>query len=123
MQLLCLWQLLLQVGNRRPGVDGFPGVVNFVNGATLPAGPATIQLRFSRNGETVDRSTFSAVLNGVDVTSQFVQTSTGDLVGVFAPGSSPAKSGRNVLLLKVDGLKAGTTQTATDADRFTFTLP
>jgi hypothetical protein len=110
-------------GNRRPGVDGFVGVVNFVNGATLPAGPATIQLRFSRDGETVNRATFTAELNSVDVTAQFRQNSGGDLVGIFSPGSSPAKSGKNVLLLKVEGLKAGTTQTATDADRFTFTLP
>ena len=110
-------------GNRRPGVDGFLGVVNFVNGATLPAGPATIQLRFSREGEIVNRASFHAELNSVDVTASFVQNSRGDLVGIFAPGSSPAKSGKNVLLLKVDGLKAGTTQTATDADRFTFTLP
>ena len=108
-------------GNRRPGVDGFIGVVNFVNGATF-AGPATVQLRFSRDGETVNRATFHAELNSVDVTSQFVQNSRGDLVAVFAPGSSAAKSGKNVLLIKVDGLIAGTTRTATDADRFTFTL-
>lgn len=110
-------------GNRRPGVDGFLGVVNFVNGATLPAGPASVQIRFSRDGEVVNRATFSAVLNSVDVTSQFVQNSRDDLVAIFVPGSSAAHSGKNVLLLKVNGLKPGTTQTATDADRFTFTLP
>lgn len=110
-------------GNRRPGVDGFLGVVNFTNGATLPAGPVRVQVRFSRGGETVERSTFSAVLNGVDVTSQFRANSRGDVVAVFAPGSSAAQSGRNVLLLKVDGHILGTTRTATDADRFSFTLP
>jgi hypothetical protein len=30
---------------------------------------------------------------------------------------------KNVLLLKVEGIKPGTTSTAIDADRFTFTLP
>lgn len=110
-------------GNRRPGVDGFLGVVNFVDGATLPAGPASVQIRFSRAGEVVDRATFRAELNSVDVTSRFVANSRGDMVAVFAPGSSPARSGRNVLLLKVDGQILGTTRTATDADRFSFTLP
>ncbi len=110
-------------GNRRPGVDGFLGLVNFANGAALPAGPATVQVRFSRAGEAVNRATFSAVLNSQDVTSQFVANARGDLVAVFVPGVSPARSGRNVLLLKVDGQIAGTTRTATDADRFTFTLP
>lgn len=110
-------------GNRRPGVDGFLGLVNFVNGATLPAGPASVQIRFSRAGEVVDRASFRAELNSVDVTSQFVPNSRGDLVAVFAPGSSPARSGRNVLLLSVNGQILGTTRTATDADRFSFTLP
>lgn len=110
-------------GNRRPGVDGFLGVVNFVNGAALPAGPVSVQIRFSRGGEVVNRATFKAELNSVDVTSQFVANSRGDLVAVFAPGASPARPGRNVLLLSVEGQMAGTTRTATDADRFTFTLP
>lgn len=110
-------------GNRRPGVDGFLGVVNFVNGATLPPGPATVQIRFSRAGEVVDRASFKAELNSVDVTAQFVPNSRGDLVAVFSPGSSPAQTGRNVLLLSVSGQIAGSTRVATDADRFTFTLP
>jgi hypothetical protein len=110
-------------GNRRPGVDGFVGVVNFANGATLPAGPVTVQVRFARDGETVNTSTFSAELNSTTVTGAFVTNGRGDKVAVFTPGSSALRSGKNVLLLKVDGLKAGTTQTATDADRFTFTIP
>lgn len=110
-------------GNRRPGVDGFLGVVNFVNGATLPAGPLSVQIRFSRAGEVVDRTSFRAELNSVDVTSRFIGNARGDLVAVFVPGSSPARSGRNVLLLKVDGQILGSTRTATDADRFSVTLP
>jgi hypothetical protein len=110
-------------GNRRPGVDGFLGVVNFVNGATMPAGPMTVQIRFSRDGEVVNVATFSAVLNSTDVTASFATNANGDKVAVFEPGSSPVHSGKNVLLLKVEGFKAGTTSTAIDADRFTFTLP
>lgn len=59
----------------------------------------------------------------MDVTSRFVANARGDMVAVFAPGTSPARSGRNVLLLSVDGQITGTTRTATDADRFSFTLP
>lgn len=110
-------------GNRRPGTDGFMGMVNFVNGATLPAGPATIQLRFSRSGEQVDRASFHAELNRVDVTAAFHPNSIGDLAAIFNVGSSPLVHGKNVLLLSVDGIVPGTTRTGTDADRFTFTVP
>jgi hypothetical protein len=110
-------------GNRSPGVDGFLGVVNFVNGATMPAGPMTVQIRFSRDGEVVNLSTFSAVLNSTDVTASFTTNASGDKVAVFESGSSPLHSGKNVLLLKVEGIKPGTTSTAMDADRFIFTIP
>jgi hypothetical protein len=114
---------VLDWGNRRPGVDGFMGVVNFASGATLPDGPATVQVRFSRSGEQVDVATFHAELNQQDVTASFAANSRGDRVAVFAPGSSAVQHGKNVLLLSVVGVKPGTTQTATDADRFVFTLP
>jgi hypothetical protein len=110
-------------GNRRPGVDGFVGLVNFASGATLPAGPVAVQLRFARNGESVNPASLQVSLNGVDVTAAFRTNSRGDRVAVFSPGSSPLQSGRNVLLVSVDGVVPGTTRTATDADRFTFTVP
>lgn len=44
-------------------------------------------------------------------------------VAVFMPATSPLTSGRNVLLVSVDGIVPGTTRTATDANRFTFTRP
>ncbi len=111
-------------GNRRPGVDGFLGLVNFASGDALPGGVSvTVQVRFSRNGETVLPATFHAVLNAQDVTAQFVTNSRGDRVAVFPPGTAQLKSGRNVLLLSVDGIVPGTTHQATDSDRFTFTLP
>jgi hypothetical protein len=114
---------VLEWGNRRPATDGFMGVVNFVSGATLPAGPVAIQIRFSRSGEQVDRTTFSAAINQQDVTAAFRPNSRGDLVAVFEPGSSAVRQGRNVLLLSVDGIVPGTTRTGTDADRITFTVP
>jgi hypothetical protein len=114
---------VLEWGNRRRATDGFMGVVNFASGATLPAGPVAVQIRFSRSGEQVDRSTFSATLNQQDVTAAFRSNSRDDLVAVFQPGTAPLRQGRNVLLLSVDGIVPGTTRTGTDADRITFTIP
>lgn len=110
-------------GNRRPGVDGFVGLANFAGGAALPAGPVAIQLRFARDGEQVDRRTLRVELNRVDVTAAFRTNSIGDAVALFPPGAAPLVSGRNVLLVSVDGIVPGTGRTATDADRFTFTIP
>lgn len=105
-------------GNRRPGVDGFLGLVNFASGSALPRGPVTVQVRFSRAGEQVDRATFQAALNGKNVTASFRMNSRGDMAAVF-PLVPPLKIGRNTLLLSVDGVISGT-RTATDADRFVF---
>lgn len=109
-------------GNRRPAVDGFVGLVNFADGATLPAGPVAIQLRFARDGEQVDRASLRVELNRVDVTAAFRTNSIGDAVALFEPGQAPLVSGRNVLLVSVDGIVPGTNRTATDTDRFTFTV-
>jgi hypothetical protein len=114
---------VLEWGNRRPATDGFMGVVNFTDGAALPAGPVTVQLRFSRSDEQVDVSTFQAELNRVDVTEAFVTNSRGDKVTVFHLGSSPLRQGKNVLLISVDGVVPGTTRSGTDTDRITFTVP
>lgn len=110
-------------GNRRPGVDGFAGLVNFASGATLPAGPVTVQVRFARSGEQVDGNTFHAELNATSVTARFRSSALGDRIALFEIGSSPLQSGRNVLLVSVEGIVPGTTRTGTDADRFTFTVP
>ena len=108
-------------GNRRPGVDGMVGLVNFASGAVLPAGPVPVQLRFARGGESVQPVTLRVVLNGTDVTSQFRTNSRGDRVAVFNIGAG-AQTGRNVMLVYVDGVAAGGSRTVTDADRFTFTV-
>lgn len=109
-------------GNRRPAVDGFLGVVNLGEGDLVAAGPLTVQLRFSRSGEQVSRSTFRAELNGADVSSLFRANPRGDLVAVFPAGHAAVAAGRNVLLTSVDGIVPGTARTATDADRLVFTV-
>lgn len=105
------------LGGRRPSVDGFLGFVNVANRVTRTP-PLSVVIRFSVNGETVDTSTFSATLNGFDVTPMFVPTGKlNELVAIFDLGSSPLELGQNVLLTSVDGIVPGTTRTASDADR------
>jgi len=105
------------LGGRRPAVDGFLVFTNIASNDTRSA-PVAIMIHFSQNGETVDRSTFHATLNSIDVTSAYVpDTATGNLVGVFDLGTSPLQSGRNVLLTTVNGIVPGTTRIAADVDR------
>ncbi|HXH83400.1 MAG TPA: hypothetical protein VNN07_10775 [Candidatus Tectomicrobia bacterium] len=106
---------------RRPAVDTFLVFTNIADGDTRPA-PLAVIVKFGPNGETVDRSTFRATLNRIDVTGAFVPTAggSGDLVAVFALGSSPLQVGRNVLLTTVVGTVPETTRTAPDVDRLTF---
>lgn len=111
------------LGGSRPAVDGFLVFLNIADGDTRQA-PVGIVVKFSFSGEIVDRSTFHAVLNGVNVTSSFESSNPpGDLTAVFALGSSPLKQGRNVLTTMVEGIVPGTNRTATDRDRLTFTVP
>ena len=107
-------------GGRRPAVDTFLVFLNVTDGATLHA-PVAMVIKFGRNGEQVDRSTFRATLNRVDVTAAFRPGGApGDLVAIFSPGSSPLQLGKNVLITTVDGIVPGTTHTASDVDRLTF---
>jgi hypothetical protein len=109
-------------GGRRPAVDSFLVFLNLVDGDTRPA-PMAVVVKFGIGGETVNAATFRATLNGTDVTASFVPNGRpGELVGVFDLGISPLATGRNVLLTSVDGTVPGTTRTATDVDRVTFTV-
>lgn len=111
------------LGGRRPSVDGFLVFLNIAEGDTRNA-PVAIVVKFSFSGEVVDRSTFHAQLNGEDVTAAFQPSNPpGDMTAVFSLGSSPLKQGRNVLLTSVQGIVPGTSRTATDTDRLTFTVP
>ncbi len=107
-------------GGRRPSVDGFLAFVGNENRETRTL-PIAIIIRFGINGETVFPETFSAALNRVDVTQDFIMTGNGDeRVAFFEVGSSPIVVGRNVLVTGLDGIVPGTTRTATDGDAFTF---
>ena len=110
----------MYLGGRRPSVDTFLVFLNVTNGATLQA-PLAIVIKFGPNGEQVNRSTFRATLNRIDVTAAFQPGGApGDLVAIFSLGASPLQTGRNVLITTVDGIVPGTTHTASDVDRLTF---
>jgi len=109
-------------GGRRPAVDSFLVFLNLADGDSRTA-PMAVVVKFGIGGETVNAATFRATLNGTDVTASFVPNGQpGELVGVFDLGTSPLATGRNVLLTSVDGTVPGTTKTATDTDRLTFTV-
>lgn len=109
-------------GGRGPAVDGFLVFMNLADGDTKGS-PIGIVIKFGVRGENVDATTFTATLNGVDVTSSFAASpGVGDRVARFALGSSALTLGKNVLLTGVDGVVPGTTRTARDVDRVTFTV-
>ena len=91
------------------------------DGDVRPA-PVLIDIVFGANGETVRQETFRATLNNVDVTHKFVVTGPNSRRGVFAVGLGSVSLGRNVLLTTVEGIVPGTTRTASDTDRISFTV-
>lgn len=108
-------------GGRRPGVDGFLVFLNLATGDVKTA-PVGVVIQFGIDGETVDTSTFHATLNGTDVTALFVPgTLSGQMVAIFNLVTSPLVIGKNVLITSVAGIVPGTTRTANDVDRITFT--
>ncbi len=109
-------------GNRRPSVDGFLGFMNLLETGTTLQNPAAIALKLSVAGETVMPETFSATLNGVDITAAFHPgpADGATLTAYLAIGSSPLQAGKNVLITRIDGIVPGTTRTATDTDRMVF---
>ena len=112
-------------GNRRPAVDGFLAFLNVAVSGSVMLNPVPLALDFAMGGETVNRTTFRAVLNGVDVTASFHggPPDGADLAAYFEVGSSPLVLGKNVLITTVDGFVPGTTRNATDTDRIVFTVP
>ena len=109
------------LGNRRPAVDGFLVFANLVDKSSF-SGSSLVVFRLGSAGETVDKATLRVSLNSVDVTSLFVFDSEyNGYVALFDPGTSPIKSGTNVLRTSVDGIVPGTgDRVATDTDRVTF---
>lgn len=114
---------LAYTGNRRPAVDGFLGFTNVGNKDSFNA-PIVIGVKFALGGETVDRDTFSATLNRIDVTSFFVEDPLfpGDLVANFDIDNSPLQLGENVLRTFVTGIVPGTNRSAADTDDLRFTV-
>lgn len=109
-------------GGRRPAVDGFLVFMNLIDG-DIKTNPLGIVIRFGVRGESVDATTFTATLNGVDVTASFAASpGVGDRVALFAAGATPLTLGKNVLITGVDGVVPGTSRTARDVDRITFTV-
>ncbi|MFL5578720.1 MAG: hypothetical protein ACJ79S_22420 [Gemmatimonadaceae bacterium] len=109
-----------------PETAGFLGAATAGRaGAALP-NPVPVGVRFGRHGEQVDRSTFRALLNGVDVTPAFVRTRRTprgqgpDAVAVFALGSSPLQAGANRLVLTVRGTAPGTSLAGVSSRVLTF---
>lgn len=108
-------------GGRRPAVDGFLVFLNLASGDVKNA-PVGVVIQFGIDGETVDTSTFSATLNGTDVTSLFAPgPNSQQMTAIFPLGTSPLVAGKNVLITSVTGIVPGTTRTANDVDRVTFT--
>lgn len=108
-------------GGRRPAVDGFLVFLNLATGDVKTA-PVGVVTQFGIDGETVDPSTFHATLNGTDVTALFSPgPGSGQMTAIFDTTSSPLVIGKNVLITTVDGIVPGTSRTASDVDRITFT--
>ena len=108
-------------GNRRPSVDGFLVFAN-VDDKTTFQREALIVFRLASAGERVDTETLRVLLNSSDVTTKFVWSDQFDgYAATFSAGSSPLKTGTNVLRTSVEGIVPGTTdRVATDTDRLTF---
>jgi hypothetical protein len=108
-------------GGRRPAVDGFLVFLNLANGDVKTA-PVGVVIQFGIDGESVDTKTFAATLNGTDVTALFVPgPNSQQMTAIFSLGTTPLVAGKNVLITSVTGIVPGTTRTANDVDRITFT--
>ena len=82
----------------------------------LPVGTSTFSVMLAYSAATIP-TTFSATLNGVDITSSFHPQP-----GSFETVTIPLQSGRNDLLLSIDGTRTDG-HVATDRDRLVFNVP
>lgn len=100
-------------GQRPKDVNKFLSYVNpSESQTTLPAGTTTFPFHIFY-GNTIIPGTFKAELNGVDISSSFNPAQGGDQVVMLN-----ITSGRNVLVLSVNGQLP--TRVATDTDRLVF---
>jgi len=82
---------------------------------TLPVGTSAFSLMVAYSAATIS-TTFSATLNGVDITSSFHPQP-----GSFETVTIPLQSGRNDLLLSIDGTRTDG-HVASDRDRLVFNV-
>jgi len=108
-------------GGTERGVEGFLGFLGTKDRETHNA-PAEVVVRFGVHGEAVDRSTFSASLNGRDVTALFtvVAGALDQKMATLDLELSPVRLGRNVLITSVRGIDPDSGDTVADVDRLVF---
>lgn len=111
---------ILEYGGRRPSVDGFLVFTSLQDGGAYSS-PLRIDVAFGQQGEAVNINTFKAVLNGTDITSEFVSLGANQKRAVLNLGVA-LKTGKNVLQTAVQGTVPGASRTATDTDRVTFLI-
>jgi hypothetical protein len=105
-----------------PSVRGFVVILAPQDGRVSSA-PVQIRLKFSRDGESVDRNTFNAVLNGVDVTGKFVAGTGGaDLQASFNLAGSPLQAGSNSFISSVSGADPQSGGLTVGSSRVVFTV-
>jgi hypothetical protein len=103
-------------GQRPKDVNQFLSYISPADSpVSLPAGMLSFPLHVVY-GQTVIPATFSAVLNGIDITSLFKPTA-----GTFERINLPLQHGRNVLKLSVSGNLPN--RQATDSDQLVFLVP
>jgi Dockerin type I domain len=105
-----------------PSVRGFVVVLNPQQGS-ISSPPIQVQLKFAIDGESVDRSTFHAQLNGLDVTNTFGAGSGGvDLQANFNLRASPLQTGNNDFVASVTGTDPQSGGSVVGLSRITFTV-
>ena len=103
-------------GGQRSDVDDFLTYINPTQKRTdLTFGDSSFQLAILY-GETIDPSTFQAKLNGVTIDGFTPIPGTVETITI------PLSSGRNTLLLSVEGIRDDG-RSAKDRDRMTFVIP
>ena len=105
-----------------PSVRGFVVVLAPITG-TINVAPVEVDLKFALDGESVDRTTFHAQLNGLDVTNSFFAGTAGaGLQATFNLGTSPLQSGGNDLIASVSGTDPQNGGSTTGISRVLFTV-
>lgn len=105
-----------------PSVRGFV-VVLAPSAASITSAPVQVQVKFAIDGESIDRTTFHAELNGQDVTNAFGQgTGAADLQATFDLSTSPIQAGSNDFIASVSVTDPNSGSATTGASRVTFTI-